>query len=123
MCTISQITTSLTTPMTKVSFLLPARRLPTTSKRYLVALVLSAGLLGILVIAYALADNQWEINTLFTLTTGDSKSNSGTGVVLLTGVTYERLSVFAGVENIYEKIWENRQGYASAHGINPFSTF
>src|SRR5277367_1994793 len=101
--------------MTKVSLML---RLSRISMRYFVTLALSTGLLGILMIIYALADNPCEFNIRFTQSS-DSKNRSGSGVVLLTGVTYERLTVFTGVENIYEKIWENRQGYATAHGIKP----
>lgn len=44
------------------------------------------------------------------------------GVVLLTGLTAEKLKDFEGVEEFYEKQWNNRATYALAHGIHLFLT-
>lgn len=40
------------------------------------------------------------------------------GVVLLTGLTFERLQDFDGVDDFYAKLWNNRLTYTSAHGKN-----
>jgi hypothetical protein len=39
------------------------------------------------------------------------------GVVMVTGLTHDRLARFWDVENFYQKVWENREHYAEAHGI------
>jgi hypothetical protein len=38
-------------------------------------------------------------------------------VVLLTGLTFERLDAFREAEDFYARMWENRFCYAQAHGI------
>ena len=38
------------------------------------------------------------------------------GVVLLTGLTFEKLQDFEGVQDFYGKIWNNRISYAQVHG-------
>jgi hypothetical protein len=38
------------------------------------------------------------------------------GVVLLSGITYDRISAFKGTDDFYARMWENRLGYTDAHG-------
>ena len=40
------------------------------------------------------------------------------GVVVLTGLTSKTLKDFEGVEGFYDKMWNNRVTYATAHGIS-----
>lgn len=42
------------------------------------------------------------------------------GVIMVTGLTYERLDSFKDIEDFYQKVWENREQYAEAHGISRF---
>jgi hypothetical protein len=41
------------------------------------------------------------------------------GVVIVTMVSYERLDVFKGFDDFYQKMWDNRVTYAEAHGKLP----
>lgn len=40
-------------------------------------------------------------------------------VVLVTGLTYDKTSVFEGIDGWYNKVWENREAYARLHGTQP----
>jgi hypothetical protein len=73
------------------------------------------GLVALLMLGfYTLSEKR--LTPLFSQSGGNGVER---GVVLLTGVTYERLSVFAGVDHFYTKMWRNRLGYARTHGIHP----
>jgi hypothetical protein len=69
------------------------------------------------VYSYLTAETPWS--WVFPPLSIPQRNVVGHGVVLLTGVTYERLAAFAEVDDFYSKLWRNRLGYAAAHGIYP----
>jgi len=94
-----------------------------TRRKLPVIVVSVAGLVAffILCVVYGTGEGSWS--TIFPSLSSHQESNVGGGVVLLTAVTYERLGVFAAVDDFYTKLWRNRLGYAKTHGIYPFTTF
>src|SRR5277367_5015356 len=105
-------------------FQLPSNGFSSMTRRKLPVIVVSvAGLVAffILCVVYGTGEGSWS--TIFPSLSSHQESNVGGGVVLLTAVTYERLGVFAAVDDFYTKLWRNRLGYAKTHGIYPFTTF
>ena len=41
------------------------------------------------------------------------------GVLLVTTASHEKIKEFNGVENVYEKIWQNRKAFTDQHGSHP----
>jgi len=94
---------------------IPSCSLSSMSRRHFTTIAAFVGLVALLMLGfYTLSERR--LTPLFSQSGGNGVER---GVVLLTAVTYERLSVFAGVDHFYTKMWRNRLGYARAHGIHP----